>query len=331
MSLNQGSVGSGKIVLGALAPHPPHLVYAENPPQNEPRSEGGWETLRWGYEKLRANIAAKKPDVLIVHSPHWMTVVGHHLLGLPKFRGLSVDPIFPHLFRFEYDIKVDVELSHLIAEEGNKSGMTMKIMRNPDFRIDYGAITSCFLSRPEFDLPIVSISSNNSPYYFSNEVGQEQMKHLGEVTRRAVERSGKRAVLLASNSLSHRHFVTEPEIPEDMSFEHIYHHGQYLWDMEMLRLMKAGKSRQLIDSLPEFMDMASAEVKAGALTWMLSALGFPEYAAEVHAYGSVIGTGNAVVEWNPPEHQTPPHLAAFKGQQNSNETAEANIRSGGVH
>jgi 2-aminophenol/2-amino-5-chlorophenol 1,6-dioxygenase beta subunit len=30
------------IVAGYLAPHPPHLIYAENPPQNEPRSRGGW-------------------------------------------------------------------------------------------------------------------------------------------------------------------------------------------------------------------------------------------------------------------------------------------------
>ena len=32
---------SGEIVAGLLAPHPPHLVYAENAPQNEPRSEAG--------------------------------------------------------------------------------------------------------------------------------------------------------------------------------------------------------------------------------------------------------------------------------------------------
>ena len=40
-------MAKGEIVMGALAPHPPHLVYAENPPQNEPVSEGGWEELRW--------------------------------------------------------------------------------------------------------------------------------------------------------------------------------------------------------------------------------------------------------------------------------------------
>ena len=45
-------MSKGEIVLGCLAPHPPHLVYAENPPQNEAFSEGGWETLRWGYAKL---------------------------------------------------------------------------------------------------------------------------------------------------------------------------------------------------------------------------------------------------------------------------------------
>ena len=48
----RSNMSKGEIVLGCLAPHPPHLVYAENPPQNEAFSEGGWETLRWGYAKL---------------------------------------------------------------------------------------------------------------------------------------------------------------------------------------------------------------------------------------------------------------------------------------
>jgi 2-aminophenol/2-amino-5-chlorophenol 1,6-dioxygenase beta subunit len=288
----------GKIVAGVLAPHPPHLVYGENPPQNEPKSECGWETLRWAYERCRKSIRKLKPDVLLVHSPHWMTVVGHHVLGIERFQGLSVDPIFPHLFRYHYDMRVDVELSLAIASAAQKQGLLTKVMRNPDFRIDYGTICSLHLINPAWDIPVVSISSNNSPYYFSNEVGQEQMERLGRATREAIEASGKRAVLLASNSLSHRHFTTEPEIPEDMSFEHIYHHGQYLWDMKMLSLMKQGRAKEVLAVLPEFIDMSSAEVKAGALAWMLSALNTPNYPAIVHGYGTVIGTGNAVVEWN---------------------------------
>jgi 2-aminophenol/2-amino-5-chlorophenol 1,6-dioxygenase beta subunit len=289
----------GEIVMGALAPHPPHLVYAENPPQNEPVSEGGWEELRWGYERLRKSLARKEFDVIIVHTPHWQTYVGTHFLGVPQFKSLSVDPIFPNLFRYSYDLSVDVELSRSIHDAAAKAGLHVMMMENPDFRIDYGTITSCHLVRPEWDLPIVCISSNRSRNYFSVEVMQANMLKLGKATRKAVEASGKRALLLSSNSLSHRHFTEEPEVPEDMSQEHITNHNQYLWDMKMIELMRAGKTRELVDIMPDFTEQTVAETDAGSLTWLMAALDFPTYGGEVHAYGTVIGTGNAIIGWDP--------------------------------
>ena len=287
----------GKIVAGALAPHPPHLVYAENPAQNEPRAECGWETLRWAYERLRDSLAKLDYDVLIVHSPHWRTNVGTHFLGVPAFKSLSVDPVFPNLFRYHYDLKVDVALSEMICQEAEQAGLDTQMMRNPDFRIDYGTIVSCHLSNPSWNKPIVGISSNGAAKYFNMDVLQAMMFKLGQATRVAVEKSGKRAVLLSSNSLSHRHFTTEPAVPEDMSFEHINNHNQYLWDMKMIDLMKRGKSREMIDVLSDFTEQANAETDSGGLTWLMSALNFPTQPATVHGYGTVIGTGNAVVEW----------------------------------
>ncbi len=76
-------MAKGQIVAGALAPHPPHLIYAENPPQNAPRAECGWEMLRWGYERLRRDLSRLEIDVIVIHSPHWQTYVGTHLLGVP--------------------------------------------------------------------------------------------------------------------------------------------------------------------------------------------------------------------------------------------------------
>lgn len=288
----------GRIVAGVLAPHPPHLVYAENPPQNEPRAECGWEELRWGYERLRKRLDAKDYDVIVVHSPHWRTQVGHHLLALPRFESLSVDPVFPNLFRYHYALDVDVELAASIADEADAVGLITQKMTNPDFRVDYGTITSCHLVNPSWDKPIVAISSSRAYYQYSNEVGDAQMIALGEATRRAVEKLGRRAVLLASNSLSHRHFTEEAAVPEDMTHEHIYHHGQYLWDMRVLDHMRKGRTRQLVDEMPDFIEQAVSECKEGSLTWLLGALGFPDYPALVHAYGTVIGTGNAVVEWD---------------------------------
>jgi 2-aminophenol/2-amino-5-chlorophenol 1,6-dioxygenase subunit beta len=288
----------GQIVAGILAPHPPHLVYAENPSQNEPRAECGWETLRWGYERLRKSLAQTEYDVIIVHSPHWRTHVGTHFLGVPHFKSLSVDPVFPNLFRYHYDLKVDVNLAEAICDEAEGLGLVTKMMRNPDFRVDYGTIVSCHMTNPLWDKPIVGISSNGASRYFNVDAMQSVMVKLGEATRRAVEKSGRRAVLLSSNSLSHRHFTTEGEVPEDMSLEHIQSHNQYLWDMKMISLMKAGRTQEILDIMSDFTEQAVSETDAGSLTWMLSALNLPTYPAEVHGYGTVIGTGNAIVEWN---------------------------------
>ena len=289
----------GSILAGVLAPHPPHLVYADAAPQNEVKGSCGWETLRWAYEKCRQSVLALKPDVLIVHTPHWQTLVGHHVLGCERFKGVCVDPIFPHIFRYHYDMRVDVDLSLGIADEAKKQGLLSKVMNNPDFRVDYGAITSLHLINPEWDIPVVVLSANNSPYYFSTSRGLDEMNRLGLATRAAIHKSGKRALLLASVSLSHRHFTCEPEIIEDMSAEHVYSHTNYQWDMRVLKLMKEGRSQELLNLMPEFISETFAEVQAGALNWMLYAMGIPNYPAEVHGYGNVIGTGNAVVEWNP--------------------------------
>ena len=118
----------GEIVAGCLAPHPPHLVYAENPPQNEPVAEGGWEQLRWGYERLRASLKDVEYDAIVLLSPHWQTYVGTHFLGLPNFKSLSVDPVFPNLFRYHYDLNIDVDLSTKIHDKAAEAGLTVKMM-----------------------------------------------------------------------------------------------------------------------------------------------------------------------------------------------------------
>lgn len=290
---------SGRIVAGALAPHPPHLVYAENPPQNEPRAECGWEPLRWAYERLRRDLEAHDIDVIVVLSPHWQTYIGHHFLGVPRFESLSVDPIFPNLFRYRYELDVDVELAEAICAEAGDAGLVTRMMRNPDFRVDYGTIVSCHLTRPQWDIPIVAISSCRAAHFYSIEVMQEQAIALGHATRRAIEKSGKRALLLASESLSHRHFTTEGPLPEDMSREHITNHHLYLWDMRIIDMLRRGRTREVADIMPEFVEQAVSEADSGALSWLLAALDFPDYPAELYGYGTVIGTGNAVMGWFP--------------------------------
>ena len=297
---DMSSSRTGNIAAGFLAPHPPHLVYGENPPQNEPKSRGGWESLRWAYENCREKIKSIKPDVILVHSPHWQTTVGHHVTAVPSLKGLSVDPIFPHLFRYRFDMQVDHELADSIYEAGRDCGLTMKKMVNPNFRVDYGTITSLHLLNPDWDIPVVAVSANNSPYFYDDRTAQDEFFKLGEATRKAIEASGKTAVLAASNTLSHLHFSAEPnpELPEDMTKEHVFSQGQYEWDVRVINLLRAGKTEEFLEIMPQFIKEAAAEVKAGGLSWMLSAMEFPRIEAQLHGYGTVIGTGNAVMEWD---------------------------------
>lgn len=310
-------MAKGEIVAGFLAPHPPHLVYGENPEQNEPKSEGGWEQLRWAYERARRSLEELQPDVLLVHSPHWMTQLGHHFLGVPTLSGKSVDPIFPNLFRYTFKLNVDVELAEAACKEAADRGLVTNMMRNPKFRVDYGTITTLHMIRPQWDIPVVGISANNSPYYLNTEEGLGEMDTLGKATRAAIEKTGRRAVVLASNTLCHYHFHEEPALPEDMTCEHPQNYAGYKWDMRMIDLMRKGKTKQVFELLPQFIDEAFAEVKSGAFTWMHAAMDYPEIPAELHGYGTVIGTGNAVMEWNlvkagmaSPSKKTRAHAAA---------------------
>ena len=166
----------------------------------------------------------------MILSPHWQTYVGTHFIGVEKCSSKSVDPVFPNLFRFNYDLEIDVELAEAIHDQAKSEGMSVKMMTNPDFRVDYGTIVSCHMVRPEWDKPIVSISSNRSLSYYSVEVMQEMMIELGKSTAKAIEAKGKSACLLQVIH-SHRHFVTETNPPEDMSKEHITSHAMHLWDM----------------------------------------------------------------------------------------------------
>jgi 2-aminophenol/2-amino-5-chlorophenol 1,6-dioxygenase beta subunit len=255
--------------------------------------------LRWGYEELRRRLRQHEPDVLIVHAPHWITMVGHHVNCVPRSRGISVEPIFPHLFRYHYDFTTDVPLAEAIVEEAAADGLVTSALRDDGVRVDYATIGALHLANPAWDIPVVSISANNNPYFYSD-ASLDEMEVLGAATARAVERSGRRAVLLASNSLSHLHWDTEGELPEDMAREHPFWHAQYAGDMELLRAVREGPTQRLREAIPAHIAATQSETKAGSLTWMLAAMGWPAVAGDVLAYGTVIATGNAVVEWVAP-------------------------------
>jgi 2-aminophenol/2-amino-5-chlorophenol 1,6-dioxygenase subunit beta len=87
-----------------------------------------------------------------------------------------------------------------------------------------------------------------------------------------------------------------------MSCEHPYSMEMYQWDMRLIGMMRRGEMKKVHELLPQFVEIAFAEFKAGSFTWMCAAMGYPELPGELHGFGNVIGTGNAVFEWNLVKH-----------------------------
>ena len=136
-------------------------------PRTSPEAECGWETLRWGVRtSCGEDLANIDYDTIVVLSPHWQTYVGTHFLGVPRFESsLSVDPVFPNLFRYRYDARRRRAARRAaMCDRASEAGLVTKMMRNPDFRVDYGTLVSCHLTEPcSGDKPIVSsISSQRS-------------------------------------------------------------------------------------------------------------------------------------------------------------------------
>jgi 2-aminophenol/2-amino-5-chlorophenol 1,6-dioxygenase beta subunit len=87
-----------------------------------------------------------------------------------------------------------------------------------------------------------------------------------------------------------------------MSKEHITSHAMHLWDMRMIEYFRTGQAQRILDEMPEFTEQAIAESDGGGLSWLLSTLDTPTYPATLHGYGTIIGTGNAIVEWPERNH-----------------------------
>ena len=174
---------------------------------------------------MRNSIERLKPDVLLVHSPHWIA----SRAPFPGDGWEQVGRSDATIFRYQFELDVDVALAQACCDEGRDLGLVTKMMRNPRFRVDYGTITTLHVIAPAMGHPGGGPVGNNTPYYLDTREGQGEMELLGRATREAIRKTGRRAVLLASNTLSHWHFHEEPEIPEDMSKEHPERYDGYKW------------------------------------------------------------------------------------------------------
>ena len=263
----------------AIVPGMPQLLAGDPAPS--------WRELSEQTRRTGEDLRAAKPDVLVVLSTQWFTVLGHQVQLDPNPRGTRVDENW-YAYDYgtlDYDLAVDVPFSEAWADAIDDAGLQARRTRYDGFPIDTGVITAKPLLDPDGRLPIAQVSTN---LY----ADPADLSTLGAAALRAAAATGRSVAFVAISGLSSGLIQRWIEPHEDR-FED---DGQDRWNRRMLDLLAAGKLTEALEQSTHYAREAQADSQFRALAF-LAGTGCLAGNADVRAYGPVWGTGAAVVHW----------------------------------
>ena len=269
----------GTIQRAYIVPGLPHLV-SDKVVEN-------WETLRGGFRQAGERIRVLQPEVLVIYSTQWISVLGHSFQTNPNPKGLHVDENWYEMGNFPFDLRVDAALGTRAAAIASSFGLATKTVNYDGFPLDTGTLVALRFLNPDNTIPTSIISCN---IY----AGQEDSLTLGRAMRQAVEESGKRAVAVACTTLSGRFFTEEI----DPRTDRISRPEDDAWNHRVLDLIAQGKNTDVLALTSAYAQAAVADMGFKAFAWLMGVLGTPATPGNVLAYGPIWGTGAAVVEYN---------------------------------
>lgn len=268
----------GSIVGAYIVPGLPHLT-SDKPVEN-------WEALRRGFRQSGDQVKEVKPDVLVIYSTQWISVLGHSFQTNAHPKGLHVDDNWYEMGDFPFDLRVDATLGTRAAEIAAASGLATKTVNYEGFPIDTGTLVALRFLNPDNSIPVAVVSCN---IY----AGQDDSLTLGKAMRQAIEESGKRAVVVACSGLSARFFTEEI----DPQTDRVSRPEDDAWNRRVLGLIEQGKNAEVFTLSGEYAHAAVADMGFKAFAWLMGALDTPTTRGQVLAYGPVWGSGAAVVEY----------------------------------
>ena len=178
------------IVAGFMVPHPPLIV-----PAVGRGSEKQVQRTIDSYDKVAEEIALLKPETIIITSPH-ATMYSNYFHISP---GQGAKGSFAEFGAREvsFDEKYDSALWDSIATLAEAEDFPAGIEGERKAQLDHGTMVPLWFIRKKYsDFKIVRIGLSGLPL--------ADHYHLGELIKAAVERTGRRAVFVASGDLSHK-------------------------------------------------------------------------------------------------------------------------------
>ena len=272
------------VELAVIVPGLPHplLAHEQNP---------GWGRLRKAFDEVRDRIHAINPDLLLIYSTMWPSVIGHQIQAHPSPEWVHVDELFHALGSMPYAFRMDAEFGECWAERATRRGLMARTVAYDGFPIDTGSVVALKLLNPHNHIPATIVSSN---VY----ADRAETVVLAKAARDAIDSGSKRVVCVAVMTLSNRLF-TDWIAPED---DRIHSLKDDEWNRKVLEFLADGRLEDVAQLSREIhRQIRVHKVVNFKPMWFLSALAgaHNRYTGEVLAYEALHGTGGAVVALTP--------------------------------
>jgi 3,4-dihydroxyphenylacetate 2,3-dioxygenase len=250
-----------------------------------------------GLRRLRTEVLDRlRPDTIIVMDTHWEVTFEHIITSHERRQGTFTSHELPRgMKQIPYDMPGDPELAEAVgAEAAGRDDTWVLPCDDPYLPIFYGTVN--IWSYLHGDERWVSVGINQC-------ATTEDFLLLGQLIGRAVEKTDRRVVLLASGGLSHR-FLTFRELRtrESSSLDNIKTPEARAADEHAISLMEKGDHSGLIDWVPEYKKYGP-EGKFGHYLITVGAIGGARCQApgeRFSEYEASVGTGQVHVWFERP-------------------------------
>lgn len=269
---------------GFLLPGLPHLVLAAD--QNP-----GWKTVRQAFNQVRAEIESVNPDILMIYTTYWPSVIGHQIQAYPTPEWVHVDEEFHRLGSIPYKMRIDSEFAKRYVETCKARGLHARTIAYHGFPIDTGSVVVQRLINADNRWPAVIVSSN----VYSD---RAETLVLGKSGRDALESSGKTAIAIIISSLSNRLHTQWIDPKEDR----ISSLKDQEWNQKFLEFLQAGRLEDVSQLSRQFHKEARINKVANfkPFWWLASLMGQNNlFTGHIFEYQPIYGTGAAVVGLTP--------------------------------
>jgi len=265
-----------------LVPGQPHILLA-------PERNAGWASLKKSYEAVGREIARSGAELMLLYSTQWFSVIGHLFQTDPKPKWVLVDQNWYEFGEIPYEFRVDPAFGELYCKTCKDLGMQAATVNYHGFPVDPGTVLALKLLNPDNAIPASVVSCN---IYAE----RDETRALGRAARAAIDRYGKKTIVVVVSNLSNRYEVADIDPANDR----ISSAKDDEWNRKILEMFGEGRLEDVSQVAREFGREANADMGFKAIWWLAALAGeHNRYDGKVWDYQPVWGTGNAIVELTP--------------------------------